>query len=237
MMDDFDARVRTRMIALADAAERAGDRGAVRVAPVFRGRTRSLLPAAAGTVAVVVLVSVMAVRLIASPGPTGPASVSSSLPGGGPALSHYAGPHLSFDYPAQWRLIADHLGFHYVGLGPVVGTGDWSWSCATLQPTGGTTGGITCGPVVWTVPPGAVVVEFSSSAGPPGSRSTPPPDAIELAGGVLAADTESPTASIWQFWIPNVGTSITVEARYAAPRIELARGQVRALIESFRWKP
>lgn len=241
-MDDFDTQLRARLIALADAAGRTDGMRPVAVAPVRRARGGSIVPAVGSALAVVVAFALAAAilpHLLAQPGPAATAPSSPTVP---PALNHYTVGRLTFDYPSQWRLISAGVDEHYIEYGPVIGIGDWQIPCATILPSGGSGGGESCRPAVWNVPPGGVVVQFTSSAAP-FATPTPPPDAVGLADGIRATEVETATSSVWQLYVPRSVASpdltiepsiIAVEARYAAPNIELARLQVRALVESIR---
>jgi hypothetical protein len=203
-------------------------------------RSRFVLPAAA----VVGLVAVAVVALVGSltrPTPSLTPGVSTGVPGGTvPEFTHYSNDTLSFDYPADWRIIEEGIETqHYRSIAVVLGTGDWRLNCVFVPSSDESLGGVSCGPDSFSIQPGGVVVVISTMTGPPVPDElspSPPPGAVELPSGVWAEVLEQPQASTWRVYAPGWMHEWTVEARYSDPRVEQSRAAVERLVESLEWK-
>jgi hypothetical protein len=178
-----------------------------------------------------------------APGPTPAASPSAAPVSPTPALSRYElGSGVSFYYPATWRVLAPIGDYHhYSSIGPVLGTGDWQIPCVTWVPSPAPVPGALkdCGLPAWTLPPGAVVVQFGYDSLGCCSEPIPFPGGIPLHDGIVATDEETGTASLWEMYFPPRPNedpwTWSAEARYGAGDSTAARAQVRAMIESLRY--
>jgi hypothetical protein len=188
-MDEFDTKLRKRLVALAGAASSGAPTHALLGRP-NRMRARSALPA--GIIAMLLVVVAAAVvagpQGTSKPSPSASPSASQSAspassPSGTPspagptfmttpriaALAHFtttqflASDSFSFDYPASWHVINTYWSLddepHNIGYGPVVGNGDWHLPCTAM----GLPASVCDMTPVWTIPAGGVVVEFSYS--------------------------------------------------------------------------
>jgi len=177
----------------------------------------------------VVLALIAAIFILPSRAPGGVGSDAS------PGLGHIESAGISFDYPAQSRVISDGFNFHYGAVSAVVGTGDWKLPCWTIAPTNGVSG-VQCGSETWDVPAGSIVVYISASYGghgPEQLRETPPADAIPIGDGIVATDGEAAASSTWVLYLPN-GLYVAVDARFASPGIDAMRAQVRSIVLTIR---
>ena len=169
-------------------------------------------------------------------GGSAPAPMSASAPS--EATIQYRVGGLSFDYPADWNVLGQTVDEHYVELGPAFGIGTWTVPCSRTSTS------VDCAPPVSTVPAGGVVVELRAFSPPLAVAPTAPPGGILLADGIVAVDSETPTFSTWQLYVPTVTTSqnttvipptFTISASYVAPDIEVHRAEVLAMVHSVRW--
>lgn len=195
-------------------------------------------PAVAATVvlaiAAVALVVAISPRLIGpAPGSSvAPSASNESSPAGD--LAHYDHDGISFDYPAEWRVIEEGINArHYQWIPVVIGTGDWTLNCQTIPPSGDSLGGITCGQDIFTVGAGEIVVEIYTWQGPGGPIQTPPPSAVQLASGWPATREDGADTSVWQIYLPGWLKPLTVEAHFDAAMVDSARADVEALVEGF----
>lgn len=214
---------------------------AVRVADLLPDRGARRLSLAALPAAAVVVVLSIGVAFVLSPLGRSPISLPllpspspiGSTPSPSADLARYVNDSFSFDYPATWRVIDEDINArHYQWIPVVIGTGDWQLNCQTIPPSGESLGGVTCGADIFTVDPGQVVVEFYTWQGPPGQEQTPPPIAVALPSGLRATVDDGPTSSTWQIYVPGWMHPLTLEARFADPRAESIRGDIRRLVES-----
>ena len=194
------------------------------------------VPMLAGAVVVAVVAAAILISLPRS-GVSGPGS-SGSLSTHTPDLSHYSADDISFDYPADWRIIEQGINTrHYQWIPVVLGTGEWMLNCQPVQPSGDIVSGITCGRDIFTVAAGEVVVEMYTWWGPPGLIATPPPTAVVLPTGWWATVSDTADASIWQIYVPGWPQPLTVEARFADPGVEGMRAAVKSLVEGLAVSP
>jgi hypothetical protein len=195
-----------------------------------RGRRRSNIAIAAiGATLILGVAAVAVVLAIVRPdggrvGTTGDAA-------------HYAADGITFDYPADWRIIERDLeARHYQWIPVIVGTGDWTLNCQAIDPPGDS-GGVNCGADIFTVGPNQIVVEISTWLGPIHPEETPPPEAMPLRSGLFAMVTDSPTSSLWVVYVPGWIGPFTIDARFDERVAEQARADVRSLVESLSVAP
>ncbi len=139
------------------------------------------------------------------------------------ALAHYAG-DTSFDYPAEWRVIAENdirIGqITYV----VVGTGEWRSGCNLSECTGAD---------VFVADPGELVAHFSSTYSGPADPvySTPPLDARQLPSGLAATIEDGAQTTLATVFIPG-RRALTVDVRYGGEPSDSRRVAVHRMIDS-----
>ncbi|MGD0248154.1 MAG: hypothetical protein ABSB75_03790, partial [Candidatus Limnocylindrales bacterium] len=230
-MDEFDRKLRKRLVALAEAAAAAAPAHAIPGRPRDI-RSRSALPA--GLVAMLLVIVVAAVVIgpqltskpSPSPSPSGsPASASPSVTATPPpgALAHFttsqfaSADAFSFDYPASWHVINAYWQLddepHNIGYGPVVGNGDWHLPCTAS----GLPSDVCDMTPVWTIPADGVVVEFSH----PLRTSTAP-----SAASPRPSSTTGPAATPGPFHppIPNPSASQQPDATPFPNSVQLPNG-------------
>jgi len=167
----------------------------------------------------------------ASPTPT----VPSSAPVGTRQYAIDYPPAVSFDYPASWRIIQEGIeagSYRYIPV--VLGTGEWKLNGTVDDAASTSSGCLSCGPDIFTLAPGEIVVEMYTLQGPMPIPHTPPPTAILLPNGWRATTEDTTRSSTWQVYVPGWLYPLTVDARFADPRSDDARAAVRQAIESLR---
>ena len=100
-------------------------------------------------------------------------------------LVTYPGDPVTFEYPAEWRMITG--GFfarHYEWFEAVLGTGDWRLGCTQSVDSNGNVYAVSCGDDALTVGPGQVVVVLLTRDSPAFLRPTAPPEAVALDGSL-----------------------------------------------------
>lgn len=140
-------------------------------------------------------------------------------------LTHFSGGDNEFDYPSDWRVIAEsdiRIGqITYV----VVGTGDWRSGCSGFD---------NCtGEDVFVADPGELVAHFSSFYSGPAHRTfeTPPSDALQLPSGLAATVEDGPQRTLATIYIPG-RRAMTVDVRYGGAPSDADRAAVHRMIDS-----
>jgi hypothetical protein len=126
--------------------------------------------------------SAVASRAPASPHTT-PRATPSQTPSSATLLTHFSEDGLSFDYPAEWPVIAERefSGVNWVPI--VVGTGEWSNGCESSG------SGTVCTGSEFALDPGEVILELSSQImGPAEAVFDVPSFGARLVDGGLAVD-------------------------------------------------
>jgi hypothetical protein len=146
-------------------------------------------------------------------------------------LAHFSSDALAFDYPASWSVLQHDLTARgYQTIHAVLGTGTWALNCY-----GGSNWGECGADDRFTVGPGQVVVEISSSTGPfPVAAESTDPRASPLPAGWPAYDVESSSRSTWWVYWGARGSALSIDAHFAEPGAEDARAAVRALVDSLK---
>jgi hypothetical protein len=162
-------------------------------------------------------------------------SVPSSAPFGTRQYAIDYPPAVSFDYPANWRIIQEGVeagSYRYIAV--VLGTGDWKLN-GTVDPAANPSSGcLSCGPDIFTLAAGEIVVEMYTLEGPMPIPHTPAPAAILLPNGWRATVEDTTSSSTWQVYVPGWGYPLTVRARFADPGSDDARAALRRAVESLR---
>jgi hypothetical protein len=114
----------------------------------------------------------------------------------------------------------------------VIGTGDWQLNCQAIPPSGNSLGGVTCGPDIFTVGAGEIVVEIYTWQGPRGPMVTLPPAATQLPSGLSATRQDGADTSVWQVYVPNWVSPLVIDARFDPDTADSAEATVQALVES-----
>lgn len=196
------------------------------------------VPAVAATVVVVLAAVALVVAIsphLIAPGPGGSSLPSTNGPSQSQAvvLAHYDHDGISFDYPAVWRVMEANINArHYQWIPVVIGTGDWQLNCQAIPPSGTSLGGVTCGPDIFTVDAGEIVVEIYAWQGPGGPIVTPPPTATQLPSGLRATRQDAADTSVWQVYVPNWVSPLVIDARFDPDTADSAEAAVQALVES-----
>ncbi len=190
----------------------------------MRERTRSLAALA-----------LLAVAIAAMGCGGGPSAVSSgptaTLPG---TPGHFDDGTVSFDYPADWRVIADvhtpKIPVIYVLA--VLGNGTWIENCTT-SPDGKQS---ECGPDTVSFPPGGIVVKIYRYWGGPAPTCVGDTHANATVGTLAVRKTVTGSMTSWElrppgneFQQPN---NIFIEAHTDDPG-QLAKAE--GIVASFRW--
>lgn len=167
---------------------------------------------------------VLLIALVAACTSPVPTFTPSAPPATAIALAAYEGDDLSFEYPAEWRVIAERdmrIGqYTYV----VVGTGDWQ---------SGTQHSTQVNADAWTVDPGELVAHLSYFYSGPASTvfQTPPFDARVLESGLAATIEDGPRSTLATLFVPG-HREITVDVRYGGEPTDLQRSAVHRMIDS-----
>jgi len=192
----------------------------------------------AGLVAFAVLMTLTGARC-GSASPTapiiGPGVRLSSLPG---TPGHFDNGEFSFDYPADWPVLAEGVSSpnRVEFIVAVLGTGTWSENCQSGTDSQGDW--MTCGPDNFDVPPGGVVVKLSwQSGGPAPWCASPAPTANSSAGPNAVIESVNGDVTTWEFAQP--GTQFfwpnnPIFEVHTADAAQLAKAE--AMVASFRWE-
>jgi hypothetical protein len=201
-----------------------------------RRLNRAWLPAAGA--AALVLVGAFLVARSSHDGASGPAaSPAASGTASSTPTVHYTTGLLSFDYPADWKVLGQTVDEHYIQLGPAFGIGAWEVPCSFTSTS------VACRPPMSTVPAGGVVVQLREFSPPTAVPPTAPPGGALRSDGIIALDSETPTTSTWDLYPPRLTSAnvtiyapmITLSATYRAPDVELHRAEVQAMVASIVW--
>jgi hypothetical protein len=163
----------------------------------------------------------------ASPVPSAPAA---SLPG---TPGHYENSDFSFDYPADWPVIAHDVssgGVMYVLA--VMGHGSWREGCTTSGDT------MTCGADTFDVAPGGILVKIYRWWGGPLVLCSDETHANATLGTLAVKQTTDGSTVSWEIRVPGnefgQNNNIFIEAHASNPA---HLDQARAIVASFRWNP
>jgi hypothetical protein len=141
----------------------------------------------------------------------------------------YPPPAVSFDYPASWRIIQEGIeagAYRYIPV--VLGTGHWKVNGAVNAAAEC----FSCGPDLFTLAAGEIVVEMYTMQGPDPLPHAPPRTAILLPNGWRATIEDATSSSTWRVYVPGWVYPLTVDARFADPGSDDARAAVRRAVDS-----
>jgi hypothetical protein len=152
-----------------------------------------------------------------------------SLPG---TPGHFDNGEFAFDYPTDWRVLRSPDPFDVVA---VLGIGSWRQDCRTE--TTSLLMSTVCGPYIFDVSDGGIVVIVSRRAGAPGPWcQSPEPTANASAGGNLVLETVDGRMTRWEVARPGKPFSwpenLPFEA-HTSSALQLARAT--AMVASVRW--
>jgi hypothetical protein len=135
----------------------------------------------------------------------------------------------TFDYPDDWRIIAEEV---YAGIDThwVVGTGTWDDGCT--RSVSGEMSSISCTVPTLTAEPGEVVVDFAIQNHGPYIPifDGPPFDSTILPNGTVA-NLSPNDATMAIFYAPG-RYNLTMRATIGSPESEVDRAKLRAVVES-----
>ncbi|MGD0861951.1 MAG: hypothetical protein ABSA21_04240 [Candidatus Limnocylindrales bacterium] len=196
--------------------------------------------AAAAVVALLLLVAGLGLVVWPRVVPDGAgSSASARLPSAAPSLPGTPGRfndgEFAFDYPTEWKVIADNDrgATGIMDILAVLGTGSWHQSCQSGAE--GTMSWFSCSTDSVDVPPGGVVVKVYLSYGPaPFCHGDTHANAT--VGDLAVRKTVDGTVATWEIRAPgnefDSAGNIFVEVHTGNPS-ELARAE--GLVASFRW--
>ncbi|HYI21316.1 MAG TPA: hypothetical protein VEX62_01650 [Candidatus Limnocylindrales bacterium] len=157
-----------------------------------------------------------------APPPTGSAS---------PAIEFYDDGYLSFEYPAEWPIIATRV-FNGVAFTPIVlGTGEWDDGC---EPFG--SNGIHCSGSELIADPGELVAEFWTQGHGPASLvyELPSFESYMIEGGAAVDRSTGPTFTNATVFPPG-RLPYEMRVRYGSPMTEAERETIEMIIGSVRF--
>jgi hypothetical protein len=189
--------------------------------------------------AVVSAALVLGIALVALPSvqPAGPGAAPSARPTLPGTPGHYANGEVSFDYPADWSVIAgdDHGATGVLDVLAVLGTGSWHENCQSGSQ--GSMSWMNCGSDVVGFGPGGVVVKIYRWWGGPAPMCRGDTQANATFGALAVRKTVNGTTTTYEIRLPGNDfgqqpNNIFVEVHTESPA-QLVRAE--ALVASFRW--
>lgn len=187
----------------------------------------------AGLVVFAVLMALTGARCGSAAAPTTqiigfPVPSSSTLPG---TPGHFDNGEFSFDYPADWPVLADDVesgGVMYILA--VMGQGTWREGCVRSGNS------MTCGADTFDVAAGGILVKVYRWWGSPFVPCSGDVQANATFGGLAVRQRTSGSVTSWEIRVPGnefgQGNNIFFEAHTSEPA-QLAKAE--AIVASFRW--
>ncbi len=147
---------------------------------------------------------------------------------------HFDNGDISFDYPADWPVLAAHVpeSCGVIFVQAVLGTG--SWSAGSNQPE--SNGAIRCGIDSVSVPPGAVVVRIWWRGGGPAPVCVGDTQANATLGPNAVRKTADGSVTSWEIRVPGgefgMPNNPVFEVHSSDPEMVT---RAEAMVASFRW--
>jgi hypothetical protein len=187
-----------------------------------------------GVVAVLVAALLVAACDGVDATPTGLATAIPTLPG---TPGHFDNGEFSFDYPADWPVLAafQSLPNPTFFIAVVLGTGTWHENCQHGTDSQGDW--MTCGTDVVTVPSGRIVVKvYWRDGGPAPMCESPAPTANVMFGSTEVLKTVDGDVTTWEFRWPDgqfFWPNDPIFEVHTSDPAQLTKAE--AMVASFRW--